>query len=241
MAESSSDAEVTALRQRVADLELLTYRCAHDLKGRLAALKEYQKGLSTLAKCGQWERFDADLHRMSHLVETSQLLLDDVLTFAHLHRETPPVPLSVHQLARTAFEHLQAAGASRIWHLTVTGDDLPVLGQEPQLLSVFENVFDNAAKSTITSEDPISIEVDCHPEGERLVIHVRDWGSGIPDTDRERVFEPFVRLDPKTPGTGLGLWIVRHLMHRHSGRVWIEAPPSGPGAVVCFTLPLFRG
>lgn len=241
MTESSSAAEVAALRQRVADLELLAYRCAHDLKGRMAALAQYLKGLTALAKDGRWDAYDADMSRMAQLIASSQLMLDEVLVFANQNRDASPAPLSIHQLVRRACEHIQVAVPSRTWQITVTGDDASVLGQESQLQSVFENLFDNAAKSALTAAGPIRIEVDCRADADHLVIHVRDWGRGVPVRDHERVFEPFVRLDPNTPGTGLGLWIVRHLIHRHGGRVWMEAPESGPGTLVCFTLPLFRG
>lgn len=241
MAEASTKADLSALQHRVADLELLNYRCAHDLKGRLSALAEYLKGLAAPAKNGRWEDFEGDLRRMSHLIETSQRMLDEVLIFAHLNRDAPPVPLSIHQLVRKAFQHSQAALPSRTWHLTITGDEFQVFGQETQLLSVFENLFENAGKSTFTSEEPINLEVDCRREAENLVVHVRDRGRGIPVKDHERIFEPFVRLDPNRPGTGLGLWIVQHMIHRHGGRVWIESPASGSGTIVSFTLPLFRG
>lgn len=237
MSDAQPSELIERLQQRIADLELLTYRCAHDLKGRLIALAAYLKGLPAHGKSDRWDDFDTDLGRMSHLLEKSNLLLDDVLLFANLNREAPSCLLSISHLVRTVYEHAKATGPLRTWRLTETGECPMVMGQEAQLLSVLENLFENAAKFTTTPEGPVCIDIGYRREAENLVVHVRDCGVGIPVADRECVFEPFVRLDRRAPGTGLGLWIVRHMVHRHGGRAWIESP-DGPGTVVCFTLPI---
>lgn len=71
-----------------------------------------------------------------------------------------------------------------------------------------------------------------------LVVYVSDNGIGIAPEDREQVFRVFCRLHPKDAfggGAGAGLTIVRRIVERHGGVVWIEAAPEG-GARVCFTV-----
>lgn len=81
-----------------------------------------------------------------------------------------------------------------------------------------------------------------------VVVRVIDRGPGVPEEQRERIFERFVRgIDdgqpegeagrPAQSGTGLGLAIVRGLVEAHAGRVWIEDPERGEGARFAFTLP----
>ena len=69
---------------------------------------------------------------------------------------------------------------------------------------------------------------------------VRDRGLGIPDAERERVWEKFYRLDPNLTrgvgGTGLGLYICRELVGRMDGRIWLE-PREGGGTTFAFELP----
>lgn len=74
----------------------------------------------------------------------------------------------------------------------------------------------------------------------QVVLHVDDGGRGIPEADRERVFEPFVRVEGsrarKTGGTGLGLAIVRRVAERHGGSCAISSSPEG-GARITLRLP----
>jgi signal transduction histidine kinase len=79
--------------------------------------------------------------------------------------------------------------------------------------------------------------------GRHVIVRVRgtafeveDDGPGIPEEERERVFEPFHRLRPRSTGTGLGLHLVQQVVERHSGRVSILNAPGG-GAVVRVAFP----
>ena len=65
-----------------------------------------------------------------------------------------------------------------------------------------------------------------------------DHGPGVSAEMRDRIFERFVRDEqPGAEGTGLGLSIVRGIVEAHAGRVWLDDPESGGGAVFAFTLP----
>lgn len=86
------------------------------------------------------------------------------------------------------------------------------------------------------------------PEGGRVTLRgdhdavsvrlsVEDTGVGIPEEDRERVFEKFVRGQPRNPGAGLGLALVSKLVELHGGQVMLESPPNGGTRVTCI-LPL---
>ena len=59
----------------------------------------------------------------------------------------------------------------------------------------------------------------------RLVIEVADRGPGVPEEDRERIFEPF--FTGKTQGTGLGLAVVRRVIEQHGGTIAVFANPGG--------------
>ena len=71
-----------------------------------------------------------------------------------------------------------------------------------------------------------------------MKFSVSDNGVGIPESERRRVFEPFVRLRPAaTKGSGIGLAIVRRIVELYGGEVWIE-PGIREGCTVSFTLPV---
>jgi signal transduction histidine kinase len=76
-----------------------------------------------------------------------------------------------------------------------------------------------------------------------VLIRIADQGMGIPEQDRERIFDKFYRrasVRDKVPGSGLGLHIAREIARIHGGDLWIE-PAVGSGAVFCFALPLAPG
>ena len=85
---------------------------------------------------------------------------------------------------------------------------------------------------------PIEIHVAPGARG-TIVTRVIDHGPGVPPEMRDRIFDRFVRGDEPvaTEGTGLGLPIVKGIIEAHAGRVWLDDPESGGGAVFAFTLP----
>jgi two-component system sensor histidine kinase KdpD len=104
-----------------------------------------------------------------------------------------------------------------------------------QIDQVLTNLLENAAKFAKPGKP---IVVSAARWEDSLEIRVADRGPGIPEAERERAFEPFVRGDGDAAGgTGLGLSIGRAIVESHGGRIWIEATPGG-GATVVFTLPL---
>ena len=104
------------------------------------------------------------------------------------------------------------------------------------LRQIFDNLISNALKFSGNRQD-FEIRIGSEQDSGQLCISVADNGSGIPTTQRERVFDPFVRLNPEAAGSGIGLSIVRRLVESYGGRAWIESNRQG-GCTVRFTLPL---
>ena len=81
------------------------------------------------------------------------------------------------------------------------------------------------------------IEIEGRREGNDVLLAARDWGRGIPEAERERVFHRFVRLESSrnSDGSGLGLSLARAVARRHGGSAWIE--DGAPGCRVILRLP----
>ncbi len=115
-----------------------------------------------------------------------------------------------------------------------------VHGRAGDLEIVFRNLIDNAVKYSGVNPQ-VEIEVESNGSG-RAIARISDNGPGIPFNLRRKIFGRFVRLgnelERKTPGTGLGLYIVRTLVKRMGGKVQVSGRTSGPGTVFEVDLPM---
>jgi signal transduction histidine kinase len=120
---------------------------------------------------------------------------------------------------------------------TVEVDDLPpCYGDETQINQVFSNLLDNALKF-LNPKRKGKIKIRGKTEKEQVVYCVEDNGIGIAGKDKQVIFEIFRRLDPGArSGEGLGLTIVRKILDRHGGKIWVESEP-GKGSKFFVSLP----
>jgi two-component system phosphate regulon sensor histidine kinase PhoR len=112
-----------------------------------------------------------------------------------------------------------------------------VRGDGLQLGEVLQNLLDNAVQYTPSGG---YIEVKARSNGNGVTFTVTDTGIGIPESDLERIFERFYRVDAarsrEAGGTGLGLAIARHIVEAHGGRIWVESA-VGQGSRFHFSIP----
>lgn len=111
--------------------------------------------------------------------------------------------------------------------LEVDAEDLVIRADKGALQRVLTNLVQNAIEHG-GARGTILIRVE-----KPAVIEISDEGPGVPADERERIFEPFYRLHPRSRGAGLGLNLVREIMQRHGGSVTVIDTPHG-GA--CFRL-----
>jgi signal transduction histidine kinase len=131
-------------------------------------------------------------------------------------------------------------GAAANAGVRIEAIDLPPcdLACSPGVLSsIILNLVQNAIKHMSPGRARREVRIVAKVESSHAHIEVADTGAGLPAEMRERVFEPYVRLDPSRPGLGLGLATVRRLVVAHGGVVWVGAGAEG-GSVFWFDLPL---
>ncbi|MGI9317567.1 MAG: sensor histidine kinase, partial [bacterium] len=104
------------------------------------------------------------------------------------------------------------------------------------MLNLIRNAID-ATEATGIENTRIVIMTKVTPEKDYVEISVRDFGNGVSEDIRDRLFEPFVTL--KKSGTGMGLSISRSIVDAHGGDIWAEH--LDPGTRFCFILPIAVG
>jgi two-component system phosphate regulon sensor histidine kinase PhoR len=118
------------------------------------------------------------------------------------------------------------------------GEIPSVLGDADKFDQIMTNLVSNAIKYSPSGG---AVTVDVKSEGDTLTVAVKDQGIGIPEDKLSRVFEKFERVDDRDTrqagGTGIGLFLVKHLVERHDGEVWVESEP-GQGSTFIFRVPL---
>jgi two-component system, OmpR family, sensor histidine kinase KdpD len=111
---------------------------------------------------------------------------------------------------------------------------------DPELISLaLRQLVDNGLKYSASSAP---IDIGAEAGNDRVLIRVRDRGPGIPEKERERVFDKFYRRNRgkgQLPGSGLGLHIAREILRAHGGDLWIEDAPGG-GSDFCAALPAVK-
>jgi PAS domain S-box-containing protein len=118
-------------------------------------------------------------------------------------------------------------------------EEVPLVSADrDKVRQVLVNLVENAIKY---SPDGGGIEVGVEAHDDTVRFRVRDEGLGIPEDEKDRIFEKFYRLDPQMSrgvgGTGLGLYICNELVTRMGGRIWVE-PNGGKGSTFVFELPV---
>ena len=141
-------------------------------------------------------------------------------------------------LSRVVSENVNAVKAKhpdKLFDITVDPEARFVSADRVRVGRILFNLIENAAKYSFTGG---KISIFAAKRSDEVIIGVRDEGPGISPQDRERLFEPFERLeqnDQNAPGLGLGLVVCKRLVETHGGRIWVESTP-GRGTTFYFTL-----
>jgi len=194
---------------------------SHELRTPIAAL---QASVETLLR-EQPERPERDRLEAAVARESERLgrLVDDLLGLARLETRPARIRVDLATVVRPLVEdaHTRAPSAA----ITLSADnDATVSGDPDALERVLRNLIDNA----LAAIQPTGrVDVRLRRRNGYVQALVSDDGPGVPEHERQRIFERFVRLDPSKPGHGLGLAIARRIAQQHDGDLTCDSPPSG--------------
>ncbi|MFD8378992.1 ATP-binding protein [Streptomyces sp. NPDC059679] len=216
-------------RQFVAD-------ASHELRSPIAAVRAQLELALARPSRTDWP---TAVHKALQDTERLQAVASDLLLLARLDAQEAP-PRAPVDLAALAAEEVRRHPGT----VVASGEDGPPLapvapavvhGSRVQLSRLLTNLTDNARRHARTA-----VSVGVAVRDDMVELSVDDDGPGIPESDRERVFERFTRLDDardrQDGGTGLGLAIAKDIAHAHGGTLTLHTSPRG-GARVLLRLP----
>ncbi|MFB7336776.1 sensor histidine kinase [Streptomyces adustus] len=218
---------LTALEAAVDRQRRFVADASHELRSPIASLRTQLEVGSAHPQLLDVPGAVKDTERLQHLAA-------DLLLLARLDAGERPGQGRV-DLGELVREELGRRPADRTQVSLHADEELQVAGSRGQLTRVIGNLLDNAQRHARAE-----VVVHVTAQGDRIVLTVADDGSGVPDAERERIFERFVRLDDARArddgGAGLGLAIARDVARRHGGTLTATESPSG-GALFELSLP----
>ena len=173
-------------------------------------------------------------------------LIDDLLSLSRIELKAhvqPAHQVDLAPIVRQVADGLQTLARDRGVEVRIDmpPEPLAVRADRDELIRVFENLVENALKYGAAGKRVDITIARERPATARPLVAVRDYGPGIAPEHLPRLTERFYRVDVTESraqgGTGLGLALVKHILHRHRGRLTIESAP-GKGATFTVRLPL---
>lgn len=219
---------LAALEESRAEQRRLVRDAGHELRTPLTALRTNIEFLARYDDIPDDQRSDLLDAAQAEVAELSVLVNEVVDVASDRYADEPFTDVVLGDVVDAAIDRVQRRSELQIESMM---DDSTVVGRPAALGRAVDNLLDNAVKWNDDGA-PIEVTVDGG------TVRVRDHGPGIAGADRVHVFERFYRAPEarSTPGSGLGLSIVKQIVESHDGSVFVDEAPGG-GAVVGFALP----
>ena len=228
----------SALERKTRELESFTYSAAHDLKTPLREIE----GFSSLLERKFSRSMEPTARHYVTVIHDSSLrltaLIDDLLRYSRLEQQTLlTARINLRDLLEEVIAERAGAGQGTRPRISLSLPYTSVTGEPASIRQVLVNLLDNAIKFSRDAHPSDIVIGGATTQAERI-LWVRDNGIGIDTEQAHRIFGLFERLHGPEDyeGTGVGLAIVKLVMDKHRGRVWVESAP-GKGSTFYVAFP----
>lgn len=215
----------------------------HELKTPVTTIKGYVQLLMRSHGNKGDELFDTAIGTISNQVNKLTGLITDLLDITNI--ESGELPLKkeffdIKQLAADIIETVQMTQNKHQLKFAVDGniDNWQVHADKERISQVLINLLTNATKYSPNAD---TVEVQMSKKDNDIIVAVKDYGIGINKEDVGRLFERFYRVQGKDestfPGFGIGLYIVKEIIERHNGKIWVESALE-EGSTFYISLPI---
>lgn len=210
------------LKQAYEELDTFSFTISHDLKNPLTTIKSYSQLLMRDKSMSPQSR--SILDRINACSDRMDQMIREVLEYSRIGKTTlTRVPVDIGMLVDDMVRDLRLV--YKVANLELMVGDTPVLHGDPVMISqVFSNLLSNAIKYSSHS-NPARVSVQGTVTDSEIVYSISDNGIGIDIKQLPSVFELFKRMDnaKDIEGTGVGLAIVKRIVEKHQGKVWVDS------------------
>lgn len=220
------------------ELEAFSYSVSHDLRAPLLTIN----GFSHFLGEHLGDKLDEEGKRLLTVIRSNTQMMQNLVSALLMLSKTNKKELEMTAIDMTSLAeetYQEIASPEVMKKISISFPEMPKAhGDKLLLRQVWSNLLSNAIKFTL-AKDERTIAIGGRTEENRNIYFVKDSGAGFDMKDVGKLFGVFSRLhtDEQFEGTGVGLSIVRRVIHRHHGDVWAEGEP-GKGATFYFSLPV---
>jgi PAS domain S-box-containing protein len=235
-AELERETLIKELEAKNTELERFTYTVSHDLKSPLVTITGFLNYLEKSALARDFDKFNQDLKRIYQAVEKMQTLLKDLLELSRIGRMmNDPVETSFGEIVREALAIVEGNIKANNVKIEFEDKGHKVFGDKIRLVEVLQNLIENAIKFMGNQPTP-AIRIGSIVDAEKpTTFFIQDNGIGVAPQFIDRIFGLFNKLDTDSPGSGIGLTLVKRIVEVHGGKIWVESE-LGKGSTFYFTL-----
>ncbi|MEN6290890.1 MAG: ATP-binding protein, partial [Methanobacterium sp.] len=231
---------IRKLKRSNEELQQFAYVSSHDLQEPLRTIASFTQLMERRYK-GKLDE-DAD-EFMGYIVDAAVRMkqqINDLLEYSHVSTaENEFKRVNTDSILDQAINNLKSSIDEN--NAKITREPLPdVIADSDQLRRVFQNIIGNSIKYRKPDESPkIHISAYKDEKNREYIFSIQDNGIGIEKHYLDRIFRIFQRLHTmdEYEGTGVGLAVVKRIIDRHGGRIWVESE-LGKGSTFYFTIPI---
>lgn len=216
----------------------------HELKTPVTTIKGYVQLLQKMRGNSDDKFLVNSLNTIENQVNKLNLLIGDLLDISRI--ESGKLPLnkdyfSIVKLVTETIEDIKASDQSHQISFELShSSDIEVFADKDRITQVLNNLLTNAIKYSPSAED---VDVELFIEGNSAVVSVQDYGIGMDQDELTKIFDRFYRVSGEDeitfPGFGIGLFIVKDIMERHKGKIWVKSSKN-KGSKFYFSLPFLE-
>jgi len=214
----------------------------HELKTPVTTIKGYVQLLKKMRGDSDDKFLTNSLNTIENQVNKLNLLIGDLLDISRMESGILPLKKTEFSLVGLVTETIEDIKASEQSHQInfelKHPSDIEVCADKDRITQVLNNLLTNAIKYSPQTK---KVNVELFAEADSAVVSVEDFGIGMDECELNKIFERFYRVsgeDEETfPGFGIGLFIVKDILERHEGKIWVKSIKE-KGSKFYFSLPL---